>query len=463
MRHSLRLATFLCTTSFSLCVHSLAHAEASMPDTTTAAPTRFEEMLTYVYEQHPRLKSERTTVKIADEKVSQANAGFRPNVSINGAAGYQREKISGGNWLDGSASSGSLVVTQPLFNGFGTVEQKRAAEARVLANRAHLLGTEQTVFFTAISDWLDLCEKEKILAVNQQNLTRLRAYSHATGQRFKAGDGTRTDIALADSRYAQAEARYATALAARDSARDSYERDTGLKAEISEFPPLPAHVPESRESAETLAGDNPALVQAQQEQDAAEHDIGTAESSLWPKIFLRGSMSDERDPSLGLSSLRNDSLTLNVSIPLYQGGGEYSRVREAKLARQKSRDDSNDIARAIRERAQLSWNNYISAQSVITSSNHAFDASARALSGVQEEQRQGLRTLTEVLDQQSENLAAEITQIQAQKSVRLEAYRLLAATGHLTAEDLALPVEKYDPTLHHDEVAPRWFGLEASN
>lgn len=103
-----------------------------------------------------------------------------------------------------------------------------------------------------------------------------------------------------------------------------------------------------------------------------------------------------------------------------------------------------DASRNVLERARIAWNSYQAAGIIIVATQKASDAAARALAGVQEEQKQGLRTLTEVLDEQSELLGAQITQIQAQKTLRLEAYRLMAATGKLTLGSLQVATTPMD-------------------
>lgn len=419
----------------------------------------FEQMLVHVDNENPRILAERDNVKIADEKVSQANAGFRPTLTANAATGRQRENVDGQNWQYGNANNISLEAIQPLFSGFGTLEQKRAAEARVLAARSHLLAVEQTVLLTAIGDWLELCEKERLLALNNDNLHHMKQFSEGSRQLFSAGDGTRTDVAQAESRVAQAEARYALSLAERDSARSRFESDTGLAAQPVDFPPLPQGLPASRIEAGEMAGNNPQVAQLEEEQKAAQHDIKVAESSLYPTLYLRGSVGEDNAPTLGLQRQRDDSITLNLSMPLYQGGGEYSRIREAKLRSDKTLQDNRDAANGILLSARTAWDNYYAAQSVTSSAARAAEAARQALEGVREEQRQGLRTLTEVLDEQSETLSTQVTGTQAQKNVRLEAYRLLAAIGKLNAAGLNIAQTPYDSKPHHDEVVPEWVGF----
>jgi len=74
------------------------------------------------------------------------------------------------------------------------------------------------------------------------------------------------------------------------------------------------------------------------------------------------------------------------------------------------------VARGLNDQMNQSWENYHAAQLVINASQSSVDASQRALSGIQEEQMRGTRTLTEVLDAQAQMLSAQVTEVQAEKT-----------------------------------------------
>jgi outer membrane protein len=414
-------------------------------------------MLSHVYQDSPQLNAERANLRILDEHVSQAVAGFRPQLALTGAIGEARVSEQDAAWNYGQDRDAALVATQPLYNA-ATLGQWHATEQRVLEGRARLLASEQKIFLTAITAWLDMCEKEALLVLDRDNVNLAASYLRQTRQRLAAGDGTQTDLDVAESRAAGNEARYAMAEAARDSVRATYQRVTGLPPQTTDFPPLPANIPRTQEEAEALAQQNPELAQADYEVAATQDDIDSANGARWPSIFLRGSVSDESAEDLGLAHLREDSLTINASFPLYAGGSEFSREREAKIAHEKSRFDSIATARNITEEARQAWSRFKAAQSVIRASDDAAHAADNALKGISEEQKHGTRTLTEVLDAQTQSLNAKITALQAQKDLRLQAYQLMAAAGQLTAKGLELPTTIYDPTAHYEDVASRWFG-----
>jgi outer membrane protein len=65
----------------------------------------------------------------------------------------------------------------------------------------------------------------------------------------------------------------------------------------------------------------------------------------------------------------------------------------------------------------------------------------------------------DVLNAEQELLQAQVNEVQARHDEIVAAYQLLSATGQLTAQYLALPVELYDPAMHYEEVRDKWVGF----
>ncbi len=82
-----------------------------------------------------------------------------------------------------------------------------------------------------------------------------------------------------------------------------------------------------------------------------------------------------------------------------------------------------------------------------------------ALNGVREEARVGQRTTLDVLNAQQELVNARVAVVTAQRDRIVASYTLLAAVGRLSPEVLGLRVEKYDPTVHYQQVRDVWIGL----
>ena len=81
------------------------------------------------------------------------------------------------------------------------------------------------------------------------------------------------------------------------------------------------------------------------------------------------------------------------------------------------------------------------------------------MTGVTLEQQGGERSVLDVLNAEQEYLTAQIAAINAVHDRMIAAYRMIAATGGLTANALRLKASIYNPKDHYNDTAGRWFGL----
>jgi len=183
---------------------------------------------------------------------------------------------------------------------------------------------------------------------------------------------------------------------------------------------------------------------------------------LLPTVSVVGKVGADDDVSRkGLTST-SASIIAQVVIPLYQAGGVESRVRESKQLTAQRRQELEHARQQAIQDATTAWQALQTARAQIESFNAEVEATKTALDGVRQEQQVGLRTVLDVLDAQQEVLNSEVSLVTARRDSIVAAYQTLAAIGTLTAADLQLPVELYDPEKHYREVRNKWWGLNAS-
>ena len=151
-----------------------------------------------------------------------------------------------------------------------------------------------------------------------------------------------------------------------------------------------------------------------------------------------------------------------LSIPLYQKGAVYSRLREARQDVGKSALDMDKVKRDAEEIATKAWESVQTARARIKSFTSQIKASDIALEGVQREASVGSRTVLDVLDAEQELLDAKVNLVRAQRDDVVASYELLEATGGLTAKKIGLSVKIYDPRLHYREVRDKWAGMSSA-
>jgi outer membrane protein TolC len=229
-------------------------------------------------------------------------------------------------------------------------------------------------------------------------------------------------------------------------------------------PALPAGLPASEEDAVQEAKTNNLAVVAQDFTERADRDnVDLVAGKLLPTLTLGGELKRNKDV-LGAGIITTEqSVTLSLTVPLYQAGNVYSRIREAKQSANQSLLQLAEEERQALESARQSWADLTSASSRIVSGDAEVAAQEIAFEGVQQEAEVGSRTVLDVLDAEQELLDSRVDLIVAQRDEIVAAYQLLQAIGRLTAQDLDLPVAIYDPTRNFRDVEHRLFGSDISD
>lgn len=422
------------------------------------APNPFMQALISAYTTNPRLKAAREELKQVDEGVATALSGFRPTAVASFSNGRERTKIGGigpEEFADSRTRSG--VISQPLFRGGQTIYGYQSAKQQVKAARASLNQVEQSVLFDAVNAYSDVFEKQSVLALSQNNVDVLARQLEASQARFDVGELTRTDVAQSEARYAQALADLQQADGDLKTAKATFERVIGY-APInllpdSVIPELPGTLQDAISIAERH---NPDIIATKHTKKASKYDVDQAIGVILPEISLDGSINRTRGSGF-LNRFNNDALAVNVTVPLYQSGAEYSRVRAAKNRHQQFKYLEMDIRNNVVESVTRAFEDYRTSLSVINSTAAAVDAADIARAGVKEENQFGVRTVLDVLDAEQELFRTRVGLVQAERNKTLQAYQLLAAIGMLSTDDLGLPVARYNPEAHYDDV--KWMPI----
>jgi len=418
-----------------------------------------EEALVSAYLTNPELEAQRAALRATDELVPQALADWRPTLSIDSSASVSEIDSSVG---DGSTDtlSGSLILDQDVYNGGETVANTRRAERLVQLERARLHAIKQDVLLDAVRAYMNLLTDLAVLELTIQNENRLRRQLQATRDRFEVGEVTRTDVA-------QAEARVAGSVADRVQAEGNIQASKATyRAVINQepislmapktLPDLPASEAAAQELAQSF---NPNITAAQFDLAAARADVDVATSALLPRLSVRGEFTHTEEPSLALDWQRVATIGANLTVPLYQGGDEYARVRQTKQTVRQRRDDLEAIFRAVREETTSAWQALTTAATRIESFTEQVRAAEIALEGARQEALVGQRTVLDVLDTENDLFEAEVDLVRAQRDQIVASYRVKAAVGQLTAGGVELPLEPYAPEAHYERVRNKLFGV----
>lgn len=427
-----------------------------------AAAETIRDALRSTYQNNPRLLAERATLKAADEEVSRARSGFRPSLFVRGDAGYRDASTNPDQPENGDTDpyGYSITATQPIFRGFRTVNEVKEATARVHEAREVLRGVETAVLLEGATAYADVFRDLKIVMFRQDNVQALTRQLEGVERRMKVEEATRTELAQSKSRRQRAVADLATARAQLQTSRAAFKRVVGRQAGRLSVPGMPG-VPGTLTEAQQIGeGQNPDLLAAVYRNVAADHTSSKIRGELLPTVDLEASHSDRFDPSVDINESSTTTIMGRVSIPIYQGGAVWARLRQANHQLERTGHDIHEAELTVEARIRTAWSRLEAAREQVESTAAQVAANRVALAGSKEEYAQGQIRLIEVLDAQQELNESQVNHATAQRDLVISAFSLLANMGTLEAENLRLGTAIYDPTVHLLEVKNKWFGLE---
>lgn len=420
-----------------------------------------QKALVEAYQNNPELQAQRKAQNAVDESVPQALSGALPTASIGYEDGRRRTKFGGANWSHNDAKTKNLTVTQPLFRGGTTWASTKAARRTVKAGQARLQQVEQEVLLNTIRAYMEVVQTQSVVALSKKNLDVLTKQLDATQQRFDVGEDTRTDVAQSQARLASARSQLTESEGRFAAAKAAFKRYVGYEVVDAVAPEALPELPKMLEEAiATAKENNPRIVEAKFLKESADYQVDANVGTILPSVDLRGTMNrQEGAGTFGNNTFDQDDVMLSVSVPLFRGGAEYSRVREAKENYQQRRFLEIDAADQVRQSVVSAWENWQAAKASLVSDQAVIEAARIALDGVKQEQQFGSRTTLDVLDAERELFNAEVKYVTSNQNEVVSAYTVLAAIGKLTAQGLKLPVEVYDPNKHFEDVEYQFIGF----
>jgi len=427
-----------------------------------------EAALVRAYQNNPQLNSQRASVRVTDENVPQALSGYRPKLSVSASLGYQYTNTL--NNFNGSTftvagtdppRSAGVTLSQTLYNGDQTANRTRAAESQVSGAREALRVLDQTILLAAATIYMDYLRDSAIVEVQRSNVRVLEQTLKQTRDRFNVGEVTRTDVAQSEAQLAAGQTQLLAAEATLTTTRANFRRIIGNEpANLAPGSPvdrfLPATLPAS---IELSLIENPNVTAAMYGIDVQFLQVKVNEGALLPTVALSATVqqADEQNPSLPKSF--QALAAVNVQVPIYQGGAEYSLIRQSKESLAQQRLVLEQTRDQTRANTVTAWGQLVASKAQVASAQSQVTASEIALNGVREEAKAGQRTTLDVLNAQQALVNARVALVQAQHDRVVASYGVLAAVGRLAPQVLGLNTTVYDPSVHYHQVRDSWAGV----
>jgi outer membrane protein len=390
-----------------------------------------------------------------------ASAGYQYTDTLATSGGSPTQIVRTENHGTNPPRSVGLTVTQTLFNGQQTANRTRVAESQVSGAREGLRVLEQSVLLSAATIYMDYLRDSAIVEVQKSNVRVLEQTLKQTRDRFNVGEVTRTDVAQSEAQLAAGKTQELTAESNLTTTRSNFRRIIGNEpVNLAPGSPVDRFLPGTLPGAVELSlVENPNVTASMYGIDVNYLTVKINEGALLPTVSLQASVQQAYEQQLTVQRSFGASAVAQVSVPIYQGGAEYSLIRQSKENLAQQRLNLETTRDSTRANTVTAWGQLEAGKAQVKSAQAQVTASEVALNGVREEAKAGQRTTLDVLNAQQALVNARVALVTAQHDRVVASYAVLNSIGRLSPQVLNLATTTYDPSVHYQQVRDSWVGV----
>ena len=405
------------------------------------------------------------------EAVPQARGSLFPQINAGGSwykgnnSGLQQEAFQDPD--NPTDVVFSTVDAESEFDGFGWNAELRQtlfrwdqfvglkqAGKRVAKAEVDFEAAQQDLIVRVVIRYFDvLAAEDRLTSIHADRLAIARQLEQAK-QRFEVGLIAITDVQESQAAYDQSVADEIQAKRELATAREFLREITGeyipsLAAPTENFPLQSPNPADEASWIDQAMVQNLALLSSRFSEDIARDEISFRRTGHYPTLDLVANYDTSdtdisgvtidgvltQNPNFPTGNTR-DSISVQFSVPIFQGGRTTSRVREAVYLHRASREQ---LQRVVRETERQTRDAYLGVLSEISRVNalaQAVKSSRTALEATQAGFDVGTRTIVDVLNSQRALYTAITNYYQSRYTYIGNVLRLKLAAGDLQIQDL---------------------------
>jgi len=385
----------------------------------------------------------------AQEKPRQARAGLLPTVNLTANQNQQNGQTAFGSapFIDRNVQSWgwTLQLTQPLLR-LGNWIARDQADAQLAAAQAQFAVAQNELALRTVQAYFDVAVATKSLVVAQAQLDAVNEQLAVAQRGFKVGSGTVTDVHEAQAKQALGTAQQVTAmndLAVKESELERIIGDNLRVTPVSIYGLSTAGAPRPLAEWLRLAASDNAMVRAQQAALLeAQHQVRKNTALHAPTLDLTANQAVSYSsgtmvsPAPVANRVHSQQVGLQLTVPLYAGGGTQSLVREAVALEEKAHQELAAAQRNAASQVRQAYAGVVNGLAQVEALQAAVQASKNAVESNKIGYRIGTRISPDVLSAEQQLYQAERDLNKAQFDAAMQQLKLLAAAGHLQEADL---------------------------
>ena len=395
------------------------------------------------YRTDPALAEARAQFQATLQDKPAARAALLPHLGLGASVGYNTGTFSGFAGLDLSkaylSDSYSVTLTQSVFDGQSYVAL-RQADSRIQAQTAALLYTQQQLALRVATAYFKVLEAQSQERIAERQRRLLESIYRQTEAALKVGTG---DIVAVREARARLDAARSDRIRARNAvsvAERGLERLTHAPVgHLEDLRPFTAEGPKPDDMdawVQAAIRDQPLMHEAEAQLRTAQEAVQYQQRARWPKVDLQGiAQHVHGNPFPGFNE-NQAGVSLNLSMPIYQGGSISSGVQKAQALSVAQVDHVGSVRDRVRLDTQTAFLNLKDSVAQLASAKAAVESAKISLEGTRKGYEVGTRSIIDLLQTATDYIRAEQDYNVALYNQVLARVQLKAAAGQLDLQDL---------------------------
>lgn len=402
-------------------------------------------------ESNPELRKSLAERNQAFEKINESRSPLLPQLGLGAGASYGSGYRDARN-TESTGLNASLKLTQVVFDMSKwrqlTIQEKTAG----ISDVTYQTSQQQLILDTATA-YFNVLKAIDALSYIEANKEAVYRQLDQTTQRFNVGLVAITDVQNARANYDSVIAQEVAGRNDLENAIEKLRQVSGVyysqlaslnidRFKTSELGNIDAILKEAEER-------NLSLLSARLAQDVSRENIRLAETGHMPTVNLDASTSVTNsyqhgsgyNTSMGGGATNSyngqNSIGLNLSIPLYTGGAVSSQVEQAQYGFQGASEQLESVYRNVVQLVRSSFNNVSSSISSINAYKQVVTSAQSSLDAMEAGYQVGTRTIVDVLTSTTALYQAKQNLSNARYDYMINQLNIEFARGTLNEDDIA--------------------------
>jgi outer membrane protein len=396
----------------------------------------------------------RGSLEAGREKLPQGRALLLPVINAGANTTWNdvenRDRTAGQvGSADFNSNGWNVTLTQPIFRWQNLVQYQQS-QFQVLQAEAQFSQATQDLIVRVAQAYFDVLAAQDNLEFTKSNRVTIAEQLAQAKRNFEVGTATITDTNEAQARYDLAVAQEIAGVNALEVAQRALQQIIGqfpdalvpLKTDLVIDPPTPNVMDEWVKSAR---GNNFVVRGNEAVMEIATREVERQRAGHYPTLDVVAAAQENTNQNIASvtgitagqrSTISQNTVGLQLNVPIYAGGSVMSRTREAVGLKEKARQDLESSRRAAEFNARQSFLNVTNGIAQVKALEQALRSSEVSLQSNRVGYEVGVRINIDVLNAQQQVFQTQRDLARARYDTILNSLRLKSAAGSLTEGDV---------------------------